>query len=798
MYFKILKKDIRRKKTMNIILLLFVILATAFIASSVNNLIITSNATNKYMEIANVQDFVIVTMNPEQGNSENDNNISNYLSQEPYADSYVKDDLQYLSKSNLLLTNSKESSSNAKASMIAMCYDIKQQYFFDKDNHIIDYMEDGTIYVPLVFLQDNNLKVGDTIKLKTKNNYEKSFKIVGSYKDALLGSSMMGVHRYLFSKNDFADIKENSGLPSGSIFSVKASNLKEFKNNFYRHDFQVIFSGDKDFIMLSYVMDMIIALVLIMVSVFLIIISITMLRFIIVFSVSEDYQEIGIMKAVGLKTKNIRYIYVTKYLILSIVGALVGFGISIPFGNMMLDQISQNMVMQTEKNGVFIPFIFSVLVTLVIISFAYFSTKRIKKMSPMDAIRSGNSGERFKRKGIFRLEKFKLSNTIFLAINDVFCEKRKYITLLIVCIVGVWLVSMPAITINTLRSEKLVSWFSVLDCDFFIKNDEAVAECINHRDIQAFYDYMDELRTTLEKNDVEVERIFMEAMFRYRVEHEDKSYLSFAVQGVGTKTDKYQYEEGSAPKYENELALAYSTAKEIDAGVGDIVYINMYGEKREFIVTALYQSLNNMGEGIRFCEKTDVDYSNVSGAFDVQVCIKGNPKGKQLQDIIDKVSGIVENSSVMTSVEFVDSIIGDISNRLVSLKFLILLVVITIIVLVVVLMQKMFLLKERGQISLLKAIGFNNNSIIKWQTKRIAVVLISGIILGLITMLPFSQLTSGEVFKLMGASHIDFVINPIEIYIVYPVAITVVTLVICVLTMLSVKHINTNAVNNVE
>ena len=54
---------------------------------------------------------------------------------------------------------------------------------------------------------------------------------------------------------------------------LKANNLKEFKNNFNRHDFQVIFAGDKDFIMLSYVMDMVIALVLIMVSVFLIIIS---------------------------------------------------------------------------------------------------------------------------------------------------------------------------------------------------------------------------------------------------------------------------------------------------------------------------------------------------------------------------------------------------------------------------------------------------------------------------------------------------------------------------------------------
>lgn len=797
MYFRILKKDIKRKKTMNVILLLFIILATAFIASSVNNLIITSNATSKYMEIANIQDFVIVTMNSEQNGSENDNNISNYLNQESYADSYIRDDLQYFSKSNLLLPNSEESS-NVKSSMIAMCYDTKQQSFFDKDNHRIDYIEDGTIYVPPSYLQDNDLQVGDIIKLKTKNNYEKSFKIVGSYKDALLGSYMMGTHRYLFSKNDFADIKENSGLPSGSIFSVKVNNLKEFKNNFNRRDFQVIFSGDKDFIILSYVMDMIIALVLIMVSVFLIIISITMLRFIIVFSVSEDYQEIGIMKAIGLKTKNIRYIYVTKYLMLSIVGAFVGFGISIPFGKMMLDQISQNMVMQAKENGVFIPFIFSILVTLVIIGFAYFSTKRIKKMSPMDAIRSGNNGERFKRKGVFHLETFKLSNTTFLAINDVFSEKRKYITLLIVCIIGVWLVSMPAITINTLRSEKIASWFSILDCDMFIKNDEAITQCINKRNIKAFYNYMDEIHHTLEKNNIDVERMFIEVMFRYRVEHKDKSYLSFAVQGVGTKADEYQYEEGSAPKYENELALAYSTAKEIDAGVGDIVYINMYGEKREFIVTALYQSLNNMGEGIRFCEKTDVDYSNVGGSFDAQVCIKGNPEGKQLQDIIDKTSDVMEHSTVMTVVEFVDSLVGDISARLVSLKFLILLVVNIIIVLVVVLMQKMFLLKERGQISLLKAIGFNNSSIIKWQTKRIAVVLISGMIVGLITMLPFSQLTSGEVFKLMGANHIDFVINPIEIYILYPVLIIVVTLAICVLTMLSVKHIHANDVNNVE
>ena len=37
MNLKILKKDLKRKKSMNFILLLFVMLATTFIAASVNN-----------------------------------------------------------------------------------------------------------------------------------------------------------------------------------------------------------------------------------------------------------------------------------------------------------------------------------------------------------------------------------------------------------------------------------------------------------------------------------------------------------------------------------------------------------------------------------------------------------------------------------------------------------------------------------------------------------------------------------------------------------------------------------------
>lgn len=50
MYFRILKKDFSRKKAMNIIVLLFIILATMFVSSSVNNIITVISALDSFLK----------------------------------------------------------------------------------------------------------------------------------------------------------------------------------------------------------------------------------------------------------------------------------------------------------------------------------------------------------------------------------------------------------------------------------------------------------------------------------------------------------------------------------------------------------------------------------------------------------------------------------------------------------------------------------------------------------------------------------------------------------------------------
>ena len=60
MYLSILKKDLKRKKTMNIILLIFIILATMFVSSSVNNILNVTSALDSYLDMANVPDYFFV------------------------------------------------------------------------------------------------------------------------------------------------------------------------------------------------------------------------------------------------------------------------------------------------------------------------------------------------------------------------------------------------------------------------------------------------------------------------------------------------------------------------------------------------------------------------------------------------------------------------------------------------------------------------------------------------------------------------------------------------------------------
>ena len=61
MFLGVLRRDLKRKKTMNVFLLLFIILATMFVSASMNNVLTMTSALDNYFNKANMSDFVAVS-----------------------------------------------------------------------------------------------------------------------------------------------------------------------------------------------------------------------------------------------------------------------------------------------------------------------------------------------------------------------------------------------------------------------------------------------------------------------------------------------------------------------------------------------------------------------------------------------------------------------------------------------------------------------------------------------------------------------------------------------------------------
>jgi len=151
MYLRIIKKDLKRQKAMNIILLLFIILATTFIASSVNNLISITNALPSYFEKAGLGDYIIIALIK----GEDDDSITEFLNNNKEVESWTIDDNIFISRDNVRLDNGKRFI--LRSTSIFSSYNINQQKFFDSKNKEISSMEDGEIYIPSYVMDENKL-----------------------------------------------------------------------------------------------------------------------------------------------------------------------------------------------------------------------------------------------------------------------------------------------------------------------------------------------------------------------------------------------------------------------------------------------------------------------------------------------------------------------------------------------------------------------------------------------------------------------------------------------------------------
>ena len=787
---RMLKKDLMHRKSVNLILFLFITIATVFLASSVNNILVVSSSVDYYMDYANIPDVNLVAVN--SGEKEK---IMKWIETEaPGVKDYGYQEMLSVEQKNLHRENGKKFNAEGLSLFLS---EERSDYCkgFDPNGGAL-HLQDDEIGMPAFLMDKNDLKVGDKVRISL-NGRDKTFTLKTVVKDAAFGNDMVGMSRIFMNSDMYKEFKKTGSEQTYALYFINVSSISEFTEAQNLQSFpSVLNTVSRSMYSMIYSFDLILAALLILVGICMILIALLVLRFTLLFTMEEEYREIGIMKAIGLRDKAIRRLYLVKYAFLVSSGAFLGLLISVPISRVMVAGVSVNMIMEDSGVNFFVNILCTLLIIFLVMLFCMNCTRKLSRITAISAIRGGHSGESFAKASALYLFKQKyLRVPAYLGINDMLTHLKRYALLLVTFCISFVLITIPLNTINTMQSSEMASKFTVnTDSAVYIKKIEGKQDSAYRNSAQ------------LKKGMQRVEREMKEKGYDAELTASSIYFLPFHAPGKkgntkimslqiqGRNTEYLDYLEGSAPVLENEIAFSRLILEDNNWHIGDRIEADLNGETYKFIITGSYADYMQLGSSARLNAKLDLSKVDMFEYWNVNVDMKTDKSQTELKDTLQKQFPDYE---WYTAQEIVDRNIGGIQESLSELLIPMTAMLCAVIMLITLLMEKLFIVREKGEIAMMKSIGFRNSSIRSWQVIRMILVAL----VSMLAAVPLSMLSNRfmlePIFAIMGADvHIQ--IDPVQVYLIYPGVLLLGIICATIFATGQIKRIHIREMNNME
>lgn len=790
MFFRILKKDLKRKKTMNVILLLFVIICSMFSAAAVNNIAAVTGGIEHYFNIAEVPEVLL--------NINSGSDIDEKIKALPSVSEVKVEHPIMVASSKSFKHNGKKLNTFLNPGYLLSDKEMGIKYF-DEDNNVIESVEKGCFYATNQFKQQENFKEGDMFEL-TIGDTTMKLKYAGRFKGALFSSESLSSPYFIinsedhdrFMKDESVQQMDQSSLGQKLLY-VKTDDVEKVRELVKDQD-GVYLSTWENFKSI-YLYDMLAAYIMMSISVVLMVTAFAVMRFTIGFTISEEFREIGVMKAVGINNGSIRSLYIVKYFAIAVTGSVIGFICSIPLGSMMMKTVSANMVLGSES-GSLLGAVSSVAVVAVIMLFCYGCTGRVKKLSPIDAVRNGQTGERFGRRSLLHLSRSKLPATVFLSVNDVLSAPKQFSIIVVVFTLCMLIMTMMSCFALTLKSEKLYRFFSIkksevtiADVDYFwsvFSEGAAGADKV-----------IDKTEKILEENDMPG-KCTINMGTDCEVSYKDKTVKISCGQTRGEYDDELYCDEGTPPQKPDEIAMTGYAMRELGAEIGDKVTAVIDGKEQEFIITGRFSTFMGSGYAVTLHKDFDFGGQAINQSVGVQIKFDGDPDKETIAKNVEKLKDVLETDKIKTTSELIKDFTG-MSDTLNSIKQMMMIITVVVTALIVVLMERSFISKEKSEIALMKAVGIPNRSIIAQHTLRFVIVSILACVISSAALMPASNALMGMICAMIGdVSGIECDYDPLEIFLICPAILIGVTVIGSYLTALYTRTIKASDTASIE
>lgn len=611
--------------------------------------------------------------------------------------------------------------------------------------------EQGELYVPVCYYKDGTADVGDPASI---NGH--TFTVAGFIRDSQMNSSLASSKRFVVNEADYSLLE-----PFGSVEYLIEFRLKDLSG---LGAFEAAYGAAglasngpvltwPLFRMVSAVSDGIMIAVIVLIGILVILIALLCVRFTLLAKIEDDYREIGVLKAVGMRVSDIRGIYLAVYAALAGAGSAAGFLLSLLPLSLLRESITLNLGDGGSRASSPLPGAAgAAVVFLLILLYVNWNLRRFNKISAVQAVRFGTETGSAVSIGAISFSGNKLFSANFLlGIKDVLARKRLYITMLAVVMLASFIMIVPQNLYHTISDEDFVTYIGVGACDFRldIQQTDQIEE--KTAEIGAYM-----------KNDPGITDYALFISKIYPVRLENGTVGNMKVELGDHAVFPLRYAAGRMPSGESEIALSSINAEELGKGVGDTITLISPDGERRLTVCGIYSDITNGGKTAKavFTDpSTEAERSIVCADLAGKNRLSAKISGYSKRFPFARVSGIEEYMAQTfgQSVRAVHT--ASAAAGLVS-------AVITL--LVTLLFMKLLVAKDRYTISVLRAVGFSGADISIQYAWRAVFVLIIGIILGTVLAGTLGEKLSAAAVSSFGAAAFRFTVNPLSTYLLSP------------------------------
>lgn len=615
----------------------------------------------------------------------------------------------------------------------------------------------NSILLPYYFKAGYSYKTGDIIYLTLGANDYK-FEVLGFIEDGLFATPMnISVYRCYIGQKYLDEIMtKEKGLLQDGCYEYKVK-LKQGESS-YKFDQKISEQIVKEISDIANygnlgmnwesmkggdaMMSNIGMGILMVFGILLIVVAIIIIRFSVQNFIQDNMKNIGILQATGYTSWELKIGGVLEMLCISltgtVLGLLAGYLCGGAIGNLQAMFIGVSWRIGFDKKAALLT---AALVNTVIFLVTFFTVRIYGKITVLNALRGGVATHNF-RKNHIPLEKTNVFLQGALGLKSILKEKRKSGTVCMIVLILSFSSCVGFVLYQnfSLERENLLKLVGAETGDAVVEGEnlEQIAKEISAWEEVVRVSYYSSCSAKLSKG-------------------EESTTLTVDFWKTPETLDYEALVVGRLPKYENEIVITTKVSEKLQAQVGDVIYVEGVGQRKDYIVCGIDQKINNMGMKALLNYKGAERLNGFCTTYYLYVHTKENVTYSQLEAMLNET---YENIKIMDSKKLVESMIASIAIAMKLICIIFVAITVFVVCMVVMLLVKTKVSQERRNYGIYKALGFTTKQLILQMICSNLPQMVTGAVLGAVASVYLTDTLVISCVSFFGIKSCHMVINP--------------------------------------